>query len=78
MFRWQALIDGGKFSNVHGHLTDRKLPPHGKMPAIAVPGGFLCLFVETISGNELEKFPKEAIVIHCRISCACLEYFMHL
>ena len=38
------------------------LHARGKMLAVAIPGGLFRLFAETISGNELEKLLKDAIV----------------
>ena len=35
-------------------------------------------FVETISGDELEKLLKDATVIHCRFSYAHIKDFRHL
>ena len=40
------------------------------MLAVAVPGGLFRLFVETISGDELEKLLKDAIVKHYQSSPA--------
>ena len=40
------------------------------MLAAAVPGGLFRLFVETISGDELEKLLKDAIIKHWRFSYA--------
>ena len=40
------------------------------MLAAAVPGGLFRLFVETISGDELEKLLKNAIIKHWRFSYA--------
>ena len=40
----------------------QKLSPRGKMLAVAVPGGLLDHFVETISGDELEKLLNDAIL----------------
>ena len=48
--------------------TGQKLSPRGKMIAVAGPGGHVDLFVKTISGDELEKLLKDAIVIHRRVS----------
>jgi len=48
------------------------------MLAAAVAGGLVGLFVETISGDELEKLLKDAIVKHCRFSYAHFKDFRHL
>lgn len=41
-----------------------ELSPCGKMLAAAVPGGLFRHFVDTISGYELEKLLKDAIVAY--------------
>ena len=48
------------------------------MLAVAVPGGLVRLFIETISGDELEKLLKDAIVKHCRFSYAQIKDFRYL
>ena len=48
------------------------------MLAVAVSGGLVGLFVETISGDELEKLLKDAIVKHCRFSYAQIKDVRHL
>ena len=48
------------------------------MLAVKVPGGLLDHFVETISGDELEKLLKDDIVKHCRFSCAHIKDVRHL
>ena len=63
-------------AQIHGRAVDRvkrivkfesvPLPPCGKMLAAAVPGGRFRLFVETISGDELEKRLKDAIAKYYR------------
>ena len=50
--------------------TGQELLPCGKILAITVAGQVFYGFFKTISGNELEKLLKDAIVIHCRISYA--------
>ena len=52
--------------------TGQELLPCRKRLAIMVPGQVFYGFFKTISGNEVEKLLKDAIVIHCRISYAHL------
>ena len=68
----------GVFAGDQGVETGQKLPPHGKMSAVAVPGGLVGLFVETISGDDFEKLLKDATVIHCRFSYAQIKDVRHL
>ena len=68
----------GVFAGDLGVKAGQKLPPCGKMLAVTVPGDRLDLFVETISGDELEKLLKDAIVKHCRSSYAQIKDFRHL
>ena len=58
--------------------TGQELLPCGKILAIAVAGQVFYGFFKTISGNELEKLLKDAIVIHCRISYAQFKDVRHL
>ena len=71
-------IAQGVFAGDLGVEAGQKLPPCGKMLAAAVAGGLVGLFVETISGDELEKLLKDAIVKHCRFSYAHFKDFRHL
>ena len=71
-------LSKGIFANDLGIKAGQKLPPRRKMPAVAVPGGFFRLLVETISGDELEKLLQDAIVIHCQISYTQIKDFEHL
>ena len=68
----------GVFAGDLGVEAGQKLPPCGKMLAVAVPEGRFRLFVETISGDELEKLLKDAILKHCRFSYAHFKDFRHL
>ena len=68
-------IAQGVFAGDLGVEAGQKLPPCGKMLAAAVPGGRFRLFVETISGDELEKLLKDATVVHCRVSYALIKDF---
>ena len=68
----------GIFAGDLGVEAGQKLPPRGKMLAVAVPGGLRDPFVETISGDELEKLLKDAIVKHCRFSYAHIKDVRHL
>ena len=68
----------GVFAGDLGVEAGQKLPPCGKMLAVAVAGGLVGLFVETISGDELEKLLKDAIVKHCRFSYARIKDVRHL
>ena len=61
-----------------GVAAGQKLPPCGKILAAAVAGGLVGLFVEMISGDELEKLLKDSIAKHCRSSCAHFKDFRHL
>ena len=68
----------GVFAGDLGVEAGQKLPPCGKVLAVAVPEGRFRLFVETISGDELEKLLKDAIIRHCRFSCAQIKDVRHL
>ena len=65
-----ALIGGqpagdlaqGVFAGDLGAEAGQKLPPRGKMFAAAAPGCLVGFFVETISGDELEKLLKDAML----------------
>ena len=58
--------------------TGQELLPCGKILAITVARQVFYGFFKTISGNELEKLLKDAIVIHCRISYAQFKDVRHL
>ena len=68
----------GVFAGDLGVEAGQKLPPCGKMLAVAVPGGLFRLFVETISGDELEKLLKDATVKHRWVSHARIKDFRRL
>ncbi len=56
----------------------RELLGSGKVAMLVVAGQVFYGFFKTISGNELEKLLKDAIVIHCRISYAQFKDVRHL
>ena len=58
--------------------TGQELLPCGKILAITVAGQVFYGFFKTISGYDVEKLLKDAIVIHCRISFAQIKDFRHL
>ena len=67
----------GKFvKNLSGDLRVETVRKHllcGKMLSTALAGTPFRHFVQTIPGNELEKLPKDATVMRCRVSCVQLE-----
>ena len=68
----------GVFACDLGVEAGQELLPRGKTLAIAVAGDLFDHFVETISGDELEKLLKDATVTHCRFSYAQIKDVRHL